>query len=357
MLDFVIQTVNRLCDYNQFAMRLSADIFMIFIEYETKQNIIDFIEKVISEIEEYKGARFRLVFGISEIEDINKEMRFYGDNLALARQSIKNNSLSNIAFFKQELKQNAHTRKYVEDRMEKALENNEFVMFLQPKFSISQNKIIGAEALVRWINAERGMIPPMDFVPIFEQNGFILKMDAYIWEQACKTIRGWLESGIEPLPISVNMSRKHLHNKDFIEVLNRLIEKYQIDRRYLEIEITETASEEDMINGIQLLKENGYTLLMDDFGSGYSSLNTLKDTKFDVLKIDRLFLHDFIGSKRGQKIVEHVVKMTQSIGIDLIAEGVENYEQAVFLSECGCDKVQGFFYGKPMSLQDFEKIK
>lgn len=354
LLDYILKTLERMCNENQFAMRLSADVFMVFTKYEMKQDILDFIHEIAIRLDEYKGARFRLVFGVSEITDREREMRFYGDNAALARQSIKNDSISNVAFFKDELKQSARTRKFVEDEMEQALIEGEFVMFLQPKYSISQNKIIGAEALVRWINDERGMIPPMDFIPIFEQNGFVLKMDAYIWEQACKTIRRWIDAGVEPIPISVNMSRKHLHNKDFIKTLNALTAKYQIERKYLEIEITETASEEDMINGIQILKENGYTLLMDDFGSGYSSLNTLKDTKFDVLKIDRTFLQDFIGSNRGQKIVEHVVKMTKAIGMDLIAEGVENKEQAVFLSECGCDKVQGFYYGKPMSLEDFE---
>lgn len=354
LLDYIIKTLERMCNKNQFAMHLSADVFMVFTKYETKQDILDFVHEIAIRLDEYKGAHFRLVFGVCEITDKSKEIRYYGDNAALTRQSIKNDSISNVAFFKEELKESVRTRKFVEDEMEQALIDGEFVMFLQPKYSISQNKIIGAEALVRWINDERGMISPMDFIPIFEQNGFVLKMDAYIWEQACKTIRRWIDAGVEPIPISVNMSRKHLQNKDFIKTLNDLTKKYQIDRKYLEIEITETASEDDMINGIQLLKENGYTLLMDDFGSGYSSLNNLKDSKFDVLKIDRGFLQDFIISKRGQKIVEHVVKMTKAIGMDLIAEGVENKEQAVFLAECGCDKVQGFYYGKPMSLEDFE---
>lgn len=354
LLDYIIKTLDRICNETQFAMRLSADVFMIFTKYETEQDIHDFIQAIAVRLDEYKGARFRLVFGVSYITDKSKEMRYYGDNAALARQNIKNDSITNIAFYKEELKQNARTRKFVEDEMEQALIAGEFVMFLQPKYSISQNKIIGAEALVRWIHNERGMIPPMDFIPIFEQNGFILKMDVYIWKQACKTIRRWIDAGYEPIPISVNMSRKHLQNKEFIQTLNDLTAKYQIERKYLEIEITETASEEDMINGIQMLKENGYTLLMDDFGSGYSSLNTLKDSKFDVLKIDRGFLQDFIISKRGKKIVEHVVKMTKAIGMDLIAEGVENKDQAVFLAECGCDKVQGFYYGRPMSLDDFE---
>ena len=240
--------------------------------------------------------------------------------------------------------------------MEKALKNGEFVMYLQPKYSIGEERMIGAEALVRWIHPEKGLIPPMDFVPLFEQNGFVIKMDRYIWEEACKLIREWIDAGTEPVPISVNLSRRHLKDMEFVSVLNDLIDKYQIPKEYLEIEITETVEEEGIAEGVSLLKENGYTLLMDDFGSGYSSLNMLKDTRFDVIKIDRGFLQDFIGSARGQKIVEHTIRMTKAIGLDLIAEGVETREQAEFLGDCGCDKAQGFYYAKPMTAAEFNKL-
>lgn len=181
-------------------------------------------------------------------------------------------------------------------------------------------------------------------------------MDAFIWEEACRTVRSWMDKGIEPLPISVNVSRIHLKSGLFITTLNNLVEQYKIPKKYLEIEITETAEEEDAGVGINTLKENGFTLLMDDFGSGYSSLNTLKDTQFDVIKIDREFLQDFIGSKRGQTIVKHTIQMTRSIGLDLVAEGVETKEQAEFLSACGCDTAQGFYYAKPMTVEEFNVL-
>ena len=151
----------------------------------------------------------------------------------------------------------------------------------------------------------------MDFIPMFEENGFVVKMDRYSCEEACKTIRSWIDEGKKPLPISVNVSRRNLRSEEFIKVLDGLIEKYQIPKKYLEIEITESVEENEVNQGVTLLKDRGYTLLMDDFGSGYSSLNMLKDTKFDVIKIDRGFLQDFIGSERGQKIVEHTIKMTR----------------------------------------------
>ena len=168
-------------------------------------------------------------------------------------------------------------------------------------------------------------------------------------------VRKWIDAGVEPVPISVNVSRRHLKDQEFIRVLNELIEKYQIPKKYLEIEITETIEEGEINKSVAELKENGYTLLMDDFGSGYSSLNMLKDTKFDVIKIDRGFLQDFIGSERGQKIVEHTIKMTKSIGLDMVGEGVETKEQAIFLQSCGCDTAQGFYYARPMKLEDFNE--
>lgn len=309
------------------------------------------------ELSSYQDVNYRLVFGICSIDDPDKSLRFYGDNAAFARHSIKQSALTNIAFFEETLREKARIRMDLETRMEKALANGEFFMFLQPKYSISRNQIIGAEALVRWMSPEQGMIPPMEFIPLFEQNGFIIKMDLYIWEQACKTIRKWMDEGKPLIPISVNMSRKHFQHHDFIAVLNHLINQYEIDKQYLEIEITETADNENTATSIRLLKDNGYTLLMDDFGSGYSTLNTLKDTHFDIVKLDRGFFRDFVESSRGQKIVSYIVEMTQSLGIDVIAEGVENHEQATFLSDCGCDKVQGFYYAKPMSLSDFEALR
>lgn len=353
ILQFIIHGLKLICKKEQLYARLSADLFMVFTTYETQQDLLDLAEQITEKLGTYNDVSYRFDIGICPIYDRNVSLRTHGDNATIARKSIKNNALTHIAFFDEESRADARTRKSIEDRMENALENGEFIMFLQPKYSISKNIIVGAEALVRWISPDKGMLQPNDFIPLFEQNNFIIKVDYYIWEQACKAIRGWIDNGIEPFPISVNMSQKHLANNDFVHVLNDLIEKYQIDRSLLEIEITETAKAADVASGVNILKDNGYTLLMDDFGSGYSTFNSLKDTKFDVLKIDRELLQNFIGSDRGEKIVEHIVKMTKSIGLDLIAEGVENREQTVFLSQCGCDKVQGYYYAKPMCLEDF----
>ncbi len=356
LLEYFVNTLKLLCGEEQVYTRLTADVFMILTTYDTKEKLLEFIEDVRHTLSGYRGASYRLVFGVCLVDRVEKNLRKYGDCAAFARQSIKNDVLQHVAFYNEEMKKEVRFSKFVEDNMERALERREFVMYLQPKYSISKGNMIGAEALVRWIHPEKGIIPPMEFVPIFEQNGFIIVMDQYIWEEACKEIRKWMDEGLKPIPISVNVSRRHLRTPNFIQALNNLVQKYQISKEYLEIEITETIEDEDVQNGVMLLKENGYRLLMDDFGSGYSSLNMLKDTQFDVIKMDRGFLQNFIGSERGRKIVEHTVQMTNAIGLDMIAEGVETEEQAEFLEDCGCDKAQGFFYAKPMPIAEFDKI-
>ncbi len=355
ILRFFIHTLKVILGKDQLYTRLTADVFMILTAFEEEEDLHALIALIRENLQGYKGIPYTLYFGVCEVKDRTRNLRKYGDGAAFARQSIKGDALNHVMFYRDDMKEQAKIQKLVEDEMEQALEKQEFVMFLQPKYSISQNCIVGAEALVRWIHPVRGLIPPGDFIPLFEKNGFIIKMDQYIWEEACKTVRAWIDAGIQPIPISVNVSRRHMKDGRFVQVLDRLIEKYGIERKYLEIEITETVDQEQTSVGIELLKQHGYMLLMDDFGSGYSSLNTLKDTQFDIIKIDREFLQDFVRSERGQKIVEHTIRMTQEIGLELVAEGVESHEQALFLSQCGCDTAQGYYYAKPMPVEQFNQ--
>lgn len=357
ILEYFTGMLNMICSENQIFTRLSADVFMVLTPYEKEKDVEDMIDRINSSLTGYNNIPYTLYFGAIYITDKTKPIRKYGDEAAMARQSIKGDALNHVAFYTDEMKTRKKQQKYLEDHMEEALNNHEFVMFLQPKYSISLNKIVGAEALVRWISQEKGIISPGEFIPLFEENGFVIKMDRFIWEEACKLIKYWLDMGIQPLPISVNMSRKHFESDNSVEFLNELIEKYGIEKKYLEIEITETIDDINKEKGIDLLKKSGYTLLMDDFGSGYSSLNTLKNTQFDVVKIDRFFLQDLIDSERGQKIVEHTIHMAKDIGLALIAEGVETAEQANFLKQCGCDVAQGFFYARPMDVEAFHKLR
>lgn len=356
LLNYFNQVLSMYCNDQQIFTRLSADVFMLVIPYVEISDIYDFIRGLEKAMSGYKGMKYRFVFGVCLVADRDVPSRTYGDSAAMARFSVKGNALENIAFFNQDIKNNLKHKRYVEERMKAALDNGEFVMFLQPKYSISTAKIIGAEALVRWIDPEKGMVPPNDFIPIFEKNGFVVRIDEYIWECACREIRRWIDLGIKPVPISVNVSRVHLTDSSFLSYLQALIKKYDIPKRLLELEITETAENINSNQMIQLAKDNDFRLLMDDFGSGYSSLNTLKSTPFDVLKIDRSFFTSSMESQRGKKIISHTIAMSQDIGLDLIAEGVETNEQAEFLYQCGCNAAQGFLYSRPVSVPEFEKL-
>ncbi|MCM1578676.1 MAG: GGDEF domain-containing phosphodiesterase [Ruminococcus sp.] len=356
ILSFISNGLSSICNERQVFTRLSADVFMIAVSYEDKSEIDELVVKITERIGHYKDISYKFVFGINIITDKNLPLRKQGDRAAMARQSIKGNALTNICYYTDTQENKLISRKFIEDRMYYALEHGEFVMFLQPKYSISSDGIVGAEALVRWLHPERGMLSPAEFIPVFEEDGFITKLDEYIWEQACKALRRWADKGYELIPISVNISRVHLANDRFIDVLDGLIEKYDVPKRLLETEITESLENAGDEAAIKKLKERGYMLLMDDFGSGYSSLNMLKNTPFDVIKIDRDFFSEFMLSDRGKKIISHTISMSKDIGLDMVAEGVETKEQAEFLELCGCDVAQGFFYSKPVCLEEFEKL-
>lgn len=355
LLQFFNDSLALICTDEQPFCRLTADVYMVVTVFPDREWLLEFIHKIESMLCGYRGIEYRLVFGVCIVEDRTAHTRRHGDNASLARQLIKGNALENINFFEPSMKSKLQHKKCIEDDMQGALLNNEFVMFLQPKHSISSGRIIGAEALVRWFHPVHGMISPGDFIPVFEKNGFILKLDCFIWEEACKKIRNWIDNGIAPVPVSVNISREYVHTFDVIGKLKELIAKYNIPMRLLELEITESVDGNGVEDIVGEMKKAGFTMLMDDFGSGYSSLNMLKSTPFDVLKIDRGFLEEFMDSDRGRKIIQHTISMSRDIGLDIIAEGVETLEQAEFLSDCGCDAAQGFYYSKPLPVAEFDK--
>lgn len=355
LLQFFNDSLSIICNEKQPFCRLTADVYMIVTTFENKVGLLKFINKIESMLCGYRGLEYRLVFGVCVVEDRDAHTRHHGDNASLARQLIKGNALQNVGFYSSDMKTTLQKKKSIEDDMQKALLNNEFMMFLQPKHSISTGKIIGAEALARWNHPTRGMVSPADFIPVFEQNGFIIKLDTFIWEEACKRIRKWINNGISPVPVSVNISREYVNSFDVTSMLLKLISKYDVPISLLELEITESTDNIGVEEIVRKLKDSGFKMLMDDFGSGYSSLNMLKSTPFDVLKIDKSFLDEFMDTSRGRKIIEHTISMSQDIGLDIIAEGVETLEQAEFLSKCGCDAAQGFFYSKPIPADDFDQ--
>jgi EAL domain-containing protein (putative c-di-GMP-specific phosphodiesterase class I) len=263
-----------------------------------------------------------------------------------------------IAFFNIEMSKQKIWERKVEDDMERALMNKEFQVYLQPKFSTGEETLGGAEALVRWIHPTEGFVPPNRFIPIFEQNGFILKLDDFMLEEVAKQQAKWISEGWQVVPISVNVSRAHFTREDLAEHISEIVDRYQVPHEVIELELTESAFFDDkemLLSTVKKLRDAGFSVSMDDFGAGYSSLNSLKELSLDVLKIDADFFRGSDSLERGMLIVTEVINLAKKLNMKIVAEGIESREQVDFLKEQECDLIQGYYFAKPMPLSEFEK--
>ena len=243
--------------------------------------------------------------------------------------------------------------------MEDALADNQFFVYLQPKYRIKDENLVGAEALVRWIHPELGFQAPDKFIPLFEKNGFITKLDQYIWDKTCALIREWDDKGHTPISVSVNVSRADIYNADLADILIEIVEKYDLAPSRLHLEITESAYTENpkqIIDTVSHLRELGFIIEMDDFGSGYSSLNMLNEMPIDILKLDMKFIQNETAKPNSQGILQFIIDLARWMHVSVVAEGVETKEQLKRLSEIGCDYVQGYYFAKPMPQAEFEKL-
>ena len=245
--------------------------------------------------------------------------------------------------------------------MEYALKHEEFLVYLQPKFDLLSNKVCGAEALVRWKQKNGKMIYPDDFIPIFEKNGFIVNIDLYIYEKIFKKVKEWIDKGIDVVPISLNVSRAHTKNLDFIKKVLNLVDIYNIPVNTIEFELTESIFSTDLnyLNDfIQKIRKNGFKVSIDDFGSAYSSLNLLKEIEVDIIKLDKAFLsnvEDFKNSYKDKVIIESIIKMAKELNLKVVCEGIETEEQKELLKNMGCEVGQGYIFSKPISIYEFEE--
>ena len=356
VLDFIERQLEKCCNERQFFINLRSDVFMVVTEYKNERELQAFIRELDSQTRLFKSVKLQMSFGVYTVEDREMELRQMEDRAAMARKAAKKNILRNILFYMEQFKESLYNRKFIEENMQAAISERQFCIYLQPKYSITKNEIIGAEALVRWLHPERGMIFPDQFIPVIEENGFIKRLDYYIWEEACRFIKRCEAAGINNCPVSVNVSRIHLRDNECIGILSDMIKDYSIQKKLLELEITETADDQQISMKALQLKEEGFTLLMDDFGSGYSSLNILLETPFDVIKLDRKFMINMMLSGKGRLILEQVITMADKLQLGVLAEGVETKEQVELLQNIGCDQVQGYYYAKPMPEDEFYNL-
>ncbi|MCR5508543.1 MAG: EAL domain-containing protein [Lachnospiraceae bacterium] len=342
------------------ACRYQADMFSLLFEYESEQDIIDLMTELSRAVKASPvlPTSLSLVYGIYKIVDRDIPARLMCDRARAVKKQVKGSALSNYAVYDDVIRLKMREQAEIENEMEQALANGEFVMYLQPQIDIRTGKMCGAEALVRWKHPVKGVLVPANFLSLFEDNGFITKLDLFMWEQACRYIVDLQRREIM-LPISVNVSRRHVGETDIVKILTDLVAKYGFENKYLEIEITENLFLEDvtqLFDEMGELKDRGFKILMDDFGSGYSSLNMLRKAPIDTMKIDRFFLDEIMSTERGKIIVESSVRMAKMIGLDVIAEGVETKEQLEFLRSIDCDMAQGYYYSKPIPVDEFEEF-
>ncbi len=342
--------------------RISSDLFCICMPADAGdiQEIIDFIQ---TSLHAYP-LKFDMVmsFGVYiTCEEDRREQTCVStlmDRAASAQRMVKNSYMNHVAYYDSVIRKKEIAEQIIISEMKKALETNQFQVYLQPKCQMDTGKIIGSEALVRWIHPSQGIISPSEFIPVFEKNGFISELDYYVLRATCQMIRKWLDDGKKVYPISVNVSRTDLYNPNLPEQIKACVAEFDVPHELIAFELTESAFISDnmqLYNLARLLQENHFHVMMDDFGSGYSSLNSLREIPVDVLKIDLKFLPPSSDDKRGNVILHSIVDMAKRLGLEVIVEGVETIEQAEFLLSIGCRNAQGFYFYRPMPVSEYER--
>lgn len=339
--------------------RINADVFCFCVPYHPER-IQKLADDAYRRLAVY-NPEFRIVpsFGVYVIENRDDSIQKMYELVTLAAKSRKGSYLTYLSYYKPEMSQKVLQNQWVVNEMQNALNTRQFEVYLQPKYNLKTEHPYGAEALIRWRHPEKGMLSPGLFIPVFEQNGFIGKIDYYVWESVCRLLKSWLDQGMDPGPISVNVSRVNMYNSNLVASLIQLVKRYQVPPQLLQLEITESAYMENpsvMEKIIEELHEAGFVILMDDFGSGYSSLNTLKDIHVDILKVDMKFLSGGAEPSRGRSILASAIRMAGWLNTPVIMEGIETAEQVSFLKSIGCSYAQGYFYARPMPISEYEAL-
>ncbi len=349
--------------------RISSDNFAILVKYKDEMTMIQRFKEWFEKAEE-EIAQFHYDWNLPVVEFgiyiIEREDRIsYSQMLDRAKMAIKDyshliNNKMYYAIYNEAARAKILREKYLEDKMESALAKGHFQVYLQPKYKVSPEKIGGAEALARWVDPVDGMIYPDEFIPLFERNEFVVELDLWVFDQVCQCITNWQKQGIPLIKVSVNCSKVQLRNKKFLDKYVEIFNKYDLPQGIIEIELTESfvlEDDSDIANIVNSIHEAGFGCSMDDFGSGYSSLNLIQTIPVDTLKIDRIFFNDEgTDTSKMEAVVGSIISMAKSLNMETVAEGVEKNEHVEMLRKFRCDYIQGYVFAKPMPIQDFEKL-
>lgn len=303
---------------------------------------------------------FMPAIGVYELSNGVDTAEAMYDKAAIAASKVMGNYSKRICFYREDMEDSLEKELQLLAEIQEGLEKDEFVFFVQPQCNIATGRIVGGESLVRWKHSTKGMIPPGMFIPVLEKNGFIADLDRYVWKKVCEWLRSCLDRGIQPVPISINISRIDIFSMDVAAYLIELMEAYRLPQKLLKVEITESAyaeSNDKIIRTVKQLREAEFLVMMDDFGSGYSSLNMLKSISVDVLKLDMRFLEmNEAEEEKGISIIETVVNMAKQMRMPIVVEGVETQKQENLLRKLGCRYTQGYYYYRPLPVEEFEKL-
>ena len=339
---------------------LGGDNFVALIRKEKTESFLKLLQK--TDVFGIKNGQRSLITlsAVAGVFDIDNSIKNPGQ--VIGRASIACSvarSLSNepFLFVTKEMSTRVYREKQIEDRFEEGLSNNEFKVYYQPKVNTQTNTIVGAEALSRWLCMGE-FVYPAEFVPVLERNSYSIGLDIYVMEEVCRTIRKWIDEGIEPVPVSVNFSRSDLTDEQLAMQILNIINRYDIDLKYIQIEVTETATQKEkglITDFLKNLKGMNIASSIDDFGTGYSSLGILRDLPVSTIKIDKSFIDNEVLTNRDETVLRNIIRMAEELNIEVITEGVERIDQIELLHKVGCDLVQGFYYDKPLELSAFEE--
>ena len=338
--------------------RYSADQFYILLSFQEPEEVnhrISDLNHWLHQLKYMKTVKF--YFGVYFITERKDSIDRMGDFAGIAKHNIKGSNEGILSFFDDKSREKLLEEERIEKSMHHALKNNEFLVYLQPKYTTTEEKVSGAEALVRWSNESGKLISPSFFIPVFEKNGFITELDMYMLRNVCQLQREWIDKGYKPLPVSVNISRIHFANPLLADIIKDTVDEYEVPHELIELELSESAflqNKNMLIVTVTLLREYGFLVSMDDFGAGYSSLNSLKDLPLDVVKLDGELFRLTDEVERGQTVIRNTISMAKDLHMKVVAECIETKEQVEFLCAVGCDIIQGYYYARPMPAQQFE---
>ncbi|MBQ9518277.1 MAG: EAL domain-containing protein [Firmicutes bacterium] len=351
---------------NETCGRFSGDNFYVLFTSESQSKLESRVNSIMDKLSTFKFSADSSYDILSHcalvpITDFHRDrtIDFFVDRAKMALASDVKAHKNSFIYYEDAMRKNIVFEAELENDLTHSIENNDFKVYVQPKHSVSTEKLAGGEALIRWQHPTKGFLTPDRFVDIFERNGQVTEIDFYVLEQVCKMQKEWTELGLRPMVISVNQSRMHLYKQDYFDRLRKMIRKYGADPKFIELEITETvamSNTELLAQATKKLHKMGFRVSIDDFGAGQSSLNVLKDIDVDVIKLDRGFFIELSTSIKGKEIINTVIRMAKNLNIETVSEGIETREQFNFIKKAGCDLVQGFLFGKPMPINDFSEL-